>query len=109
MNFSDHFPPQTGAFQHIGLVNGVDVFIALACHVEGDFGDALDLRFRINQRIDASAGAVRQRFHAARLAEIDTTGQLPDHHDIEALYHFRLESRCLRQRGENFRGTQISE
>jgi len=82
--------PEQAGFHDIGLFDRMQLAPALGRELEGDATDALDLRCRIDLRIDAAPGAVGQRFDAARLAEINPTGQLAHDHHVETAHQFRL-------------------
>ncbi|MGY4448781.1 hypothetical protein ACVWZR_003441 [Bradyrhizobium sp. i1.3.1] len=57
--------------------------------------------------VETAALAVRQRFDAARFAEIDAAGELADDDEVDILQHRGLERRGVRQRRIGDDGPEI--
>ena len=109
MQLGHRLAPQHAGMHDIGLLDRMHLATALAREVEADAGHALDLRRRIDLGIDRLLGAVRQGLHAARLAEIHTTGQLAQDQDVQPLDQLALQRRGVGQRREHDGRAQIGE
>ena len=87
-DLGDDVLPELEGLEHVGLVDAGQPLAALARRLEGDVGDALDLRARVAHRVEgllgAGEGAVGRAAPAARLAEVDVAGELADDQDVEA-------------------------
>ncbi len=79
----DDLAPEHRGGEDVGLVDGADLLAALAGRLEGDMGDALDLRHAVAHGVDADPLAPVP-FDPLRLGEVDAAGQFADHQDIEA-------------------------
>jgi len=64
---------------------------------------------RIDLGVDAAALAVGQGLDAARLAEIDTSGELTDDHEVQALDDVALQAGGVGQRAETDGRAQVGE
>ena len=95
-DFGDHVFPQLEGFQHIGLVHAGDALAAFLRGLEGDMGDALDLRARIAHGVKrffaAGEVAVGGNAPSARLAEVNVTGEFADDQNIQPSHQFGLEA-----------------
>ena len=100
-------PPELGDDQHVGLVDRRQPPAPLAGHLEAHAGHPLDLPRRVDHGVDAAGLAVGQHLDAARLTEVETARQLPDHHDVGARHHRRFERRGVDQHGEAARRSEI--
>ncbi len=69
----------------------------------------MDLRRRVNLRVDSAPAAVRQVLDAARFAEIDAAGELADDDDVEVADDLGLKRRRLDQRGEDNGRAKVGE
>ena len=99
--------PQAAGLQHVGLVHAGHLFPAQPGHFKGAAADALDLHFGVSHQVGTLHPPVR-RVVAIALAEVDAAGQLPDHHQVDALFGGLLFQRAgVRQRGTQGGGTQI--
>ena len=73
----------------MGLVDRVELAAPLAGGLEGDLADPPDLVFRIGHIVVGDEFAVF--LHRLMLAEVGPADQLPDHHQVDALFDdFRL-------------------
>ena len=84
----------------LALSTLVTLLAALACRLERDVRDALDLRAAVAHGVERLFGAgevaVGRRAPAARLAEIDVAGELADDQDVEPRDEFGLQARRVR-------------
>src|SRR5207245_2111708 len=78
----------------------------LAGRLEGDLGDADDLRRRVDLGVDAPL-AVGCFLDALGLAEVDAAGQLADDQEVCADDDLRLQRGGVRQHGVQLRGAQV--
>ncbi|CAI8236414.1 MAG: Uncharacterised protein [Alphaproteobacteria bacterium] len=109
-NHARHFfMPQKAAFHDIALFRRGQLFAALHRQITGNTGNALNLISFINLRIDAASLAIAQIFNAARLAEIDPTGQFADNHNIQPLDQLAFQAGGIGQSGETNGRTQIGK
>jgi hypothetical protein len=111
--FGHHVLPELEGFQHVGLVDARDLLAALARRLEGDVGDALDLRARVAHGVEGFLGArevaVGRSAPSPRLAEVDVAGQLPDDQDVQAGHQLRLEAGSVGQLLVADRRTEVGE
>lgn len=82
-HFQDRLPPQTRAFQDIGLVDAQQAFAAAAGQLEGYAGDPLHLKSTIAFYVECFQSICS--ISAATVAEIDTAGQFTDDQDVDSL------------------------
>ena len=90
-------PPETGGVQYIGFINGGEFFAPLPGGLEGDLGDAADLQLAVGLGV-IGLGAVFALTVAA-LAEVDAACELPDHHQVKALFGGAFPQGALRAQG----------
>src|SRR6185437_12549306 len=95
------FAPQAGGLQHVRLVDRGELATALTGEARGGSCDPLDLLHGVRTDIDSTRGI------AALLAKVDPTRQLAQKHEVDTVYHFRLESRRARQAGQHLHWAQI--
>jgi hypothetical protein len=108
-NARHHVAPELRGLEYVGLVDRADLAASRPGGAERDVADALDLRLAVAHGVEAFALGVRADPHAARLAEVDVTGELAQDHQIEALDHLALERRGTDQLRKEERGPEIGE
>ena len=86
-----NLPPQTTRSQHVGLVNHRQVLTSRHRHLEGHLQDALNLRTRIDVRIECLVVIL------IFLAKIHAARQLADDHEVCATKQFLLQRRLVQQ------------
>ena len=80
----EDLPPEAGGVQHVGLIDGGDLFAALAGGFKSNLQNAADLQLAVSLGV-IGLGAVFA-IPVATLAEVDAAGQLSDHHQVKALF-----------------------
>ena len=99
--------PQAGGFQHIGLVHTGHLLAAEAGQLKGPAADALNLLLGIGHPVDALHAPVRGVVPLP-LAEVDAAGQLPHHHQVNALLRgLPFQRTGVRHSGAQGGGAQI--
>ena len=83
------------------------IISAALCDVERNARDAVNFRRGVFRIVEATARTVRQGFNAFRLAEIDTSNQLADNHDVEPLNELPLQCRGICECRKAKRRTQV--
>ena len=100
----DRVAPELADIQDVRLVHGADTPVAFHRDLESHFGDADDLGFGIDHRVEPLDAVV-----AARLAEIDASDQLAYDHQIDPLDDGRLEGRRVDQFVIDGHGPKVRE
>ncbi len=97
----DHRAPEARGLEHVRFVDRRHVPAARTGEGARDARDTLDLC----DRIGADVGGVSRR--AMLLAEIDSAGELPHEHEVDAIDDFRPDGRGIAQRRVNGDGPQV--
>jgi len=103
----DDLTPQFRGFQNIGLVHRQEFFPSAARQFKRAQCDAADFVFRVDHGVDAGAPAALVFGHAARTAEIDVAGQLPQNQNVDALHQILFEGGGVRQFVKDQYGPQV--
>ncbi len=104
----DDLQPQLRNLEDVGLVHMGQMFAANASGLETHPGDALDLVLVVNHRI-ARAHGIRVFVDAARFAEVETAGELPQDQHVDPLDHLRAQGGRGHQGREDRRRPQVRE
>ena len=105
----DGFPPQLRAFQHVHFVNRAEAFLPAARCFKGNAGDAAHFAFAVAQGVVTLAFACGIGFDAARLAEVDATGEFAHDEDIQPLHAFGFQRGAVNERVHDLRRAQVGE
>ena len=109
VHFLHHGLPEAGGLQHVALFHGADLLATLAGGLEGHLGDAADLVLVVDHGVVAHAQAVTF-FDGAGLAEVDVTGQLAHHDEVQtAGRDVGTQQAGAGQLGQQQGGTQVGE
>src|SRR5690606_22685589 len=79
-----YLSPQDSYFQHVGLVHGAELLVALLSQLKGNPANALELMLGVTIGVETLALAIFERVNTARLTKVNATGELSHDHDIQA-------------------------
>jgi hypothetical protein len=105
----DDFAPQDARVEHVRLVDRSEAAVAPPRGLEADARDAPDLGCAVAHGIETFVVTGIIAAAAARLAEINVSGQLADDHQVESRNDVRLDRRRSRELGIQQGGTQVGE
>ncbi len=102
----DYLPPETRAFQDVGLVHRSHLAPTQAGKLEGAMGHAFHLVLAVDFCVDSHPLAVLGE-DAARVAEIDPAQQLAHNDQVRAPHQIRLQCRQIHQRIQHLGRAQV--
>ena len=103
-----NLPPQAGTFQHIGLVDGGQLFAAALGQLKAHPQSPLNFPLAVAHRIHA-APALRRFVAAFGLGVVEAAGQFPHHDHIHAGQGFRFQHAGRRQFGIDLDRADVGE
>ena len=108
-DLGDCFAPEDAVFEDVGFIDGGEFFTASPGGLEGDVGDAFDLAFFINHRVDGDGFAVTN-FGAFGLTEIKAAGEFAHAKHIEtARNDVGPDRRSVGEGRETKRGAKVGK